>query len=86
MGGPHVEFQVQAFLQGIGAFHHHIKGLDAVDSDVALRQDLGLGVVEVNADKNIELIGQDDAFPWTAATLQPGWLRRCSLVKRRQRL
>ena len=73
VGAPHIELQVQAFLQRIGAFHHHVQGLDAVDSDVALCQDLGPGVVEVNADKNIELIGQD-------VVPSPGRLRRCSLV------
>jgi hypothetical protein len=43
-----------------------------VDGDVALREDLGAGVVEVHADKNVELIGQD-VLP------SPMWLRRCSL-------
>lgn len=59
MGSPHVELQVEAFLQCVGAFHHDIEGLDVADGDVALRQDLGLGVVEVNPDKNVELFGQD---------------------------
>ena len=73
VGFGDVQLQVQAFFQGVGAFHHDVEGLDAVDGDVALREDLGAGVVEVHADKNVELIGQD-VLP------SPMWLRRCSLT------
>jgi hypothetical protein len=70
-GIPHVQFQIQVVLQGVGAFHHDVEGLDAVYGDVAFGENLGPCVVEVYTDKNAELIGQDDhAFL--------AWLRRCS--------
>jgi hypothetical protein len=70
-GVPHVQFQVEVVLQGVGAFHHNIEGLDAVDGDVALGENLGLRVVEIYTDQNAELFGQDNhAFL--------AWLRHCS--------
>jgi hypothetical protein len=42
---------------------------------VALRHDLGPGVVEVNPDKNVKLFGQDvlpSPFGCDAATVTPG--------------
>ncbi len=44
-GVPHVQFQVKVQLQGVGALHHNIKGLNAVNGDVAFGEDVGLGVV-----------------------------------------
>jgi len=85
--GPYVEFQVQALPQGVGSFYHHVECVDAVYGDVALCRYLRPGVVEIDADKNAELIGQDDsAFPLVAATLQPVRPLRCSLVQRRHQM
>ena len=78
-GMTHVQFQVKVMFQGVGALHHNVKGLDAVNGDVALGKNLGFGVVEVYTDKNAELIGQGempslhgcDAATAAAATLRP---------------
>jgi hypothetical protein len=42
-----------------------------VHGDVALRLDLGPGVVKVNTDENVKFVGQD-VLP------SPIWLRHCS--------
>jgi hypothetical protein len=77
-GVPHVQFEDKIVPQGVGSFHHNIKGLDAVNGDVALGENLGLGMVEIDADENAELIGQGqepslgdcDAAAGVAATLR----------------
>lgn len=76
-GMPHVQFEDKIVPQGVGALHHNVKGLDAVNGDVALGENLGPGVVEIYADKNAELIGHGgvpsmrgcDAAAGEAATL-----------------
>ena len=78
-GMAHVQFQGKVRFKGVGALHHNIKGLDAVNGDVAFGEDVGLGVVEVQADKNAEFFGQGetpslhgcDAATGAAATPRP---------------
>ena len=48
----HVHFEAEVAPQGIGPLHNNIKGLDAVNGDVALGQDLGFSAVDIYADKN----------------------------------
>ena len=48
-----VRLKVETLLQRVGAFDHNVKGLDAVYGDVALGDNLGTGVVEIHADKNM---------------------------------
>jgi hypothetical protein len=59
-GMPHVQFENEVMLQVVGALHHNVKGLDAVNGDVALGKDLGFGVVEVYMDNNAELVCQGE--------------------------
>jgi hypothetical protein len=56
-GMSHVQFEDEVMSKGVRSLHHNIKRLDAVDCDVPLGENLGLGVVEVYTDKNAELIG-----------------------------
>jgi hypothetical protein len=71
-GVADIQLQVESLLQGVCAFDHNIKGLDAVYGDVALGNNLGTGVVEIHTDKNVELGVQEvKPSPASAATLQP---------------
>jgi hypothetical protein len=70
-----IQLEVQALLEGVGAFDHYVEGLDAVDGDVALGQHLSACVVKIHADKNVEFIGHD-VLP------SPGWLQRCGRYPR----
>lgn len=66
-----VQFQVEAFPQGVGALDYYIKGIDAVDGDVPLGSHPCLGVVEIYTDNNVQLgIQVVKPSPALAATLQ----------------
>lgn len=71
-GMAHVQFQEEVVPQGVGAFHHNVQCLDAVNGDVALGENAGRGVVEIEPDKNAEFVGQGENLRYMAATLQPG--------------
>ena len=56
LGQGHIQFQCQPRDQRVGALHHVVQALDALDSHVTLGLDLGLGAVEVNADQHPQLL------------------------------
>lgn len=70
-GVGNIQFQVEAFPQGIGALYYYIEGVDAVDGDMPRGNHQGPGVVEIYTDNNVQLgIQGVKPSPALAATLQ----------------
>lgn len=70
-GAGNVQFQVQASPEGVGTLCHYIEGVDAVNGDMPRCNHLGLAVVQIHPDYDVQLRVQVvKPSPALAATLQ----------------